>query len=78
MLDTIKYISNDLKTKMEGKVAGPYPPLNLVFLHLIDLHFQPWGVTIILTYSSVRLSRSMDLVSTSPLLRKYSRMIPGG
>ena len=31
-----------------------------------------------LTYSSVRFSRSIDLVSTSPLLRKYSKIIPGG
>ena len=30
------------------------------------------------TYSVVRLSKSMDLVSTSPLLRRYSRMMPGG
>lgn len=29
-------------------------------------------------YSWERLSRSMDLVSCSPLLRMYSRMMPGG
>ena len=30
------------------------------------------------TYVGVRLSRSIDLVSISPLLFRYSRMIPGG
>ena len=30
------------------------------------------------TYSVVKLSRSMDLVSTSPFRWTYSRMIPGG
>ena len=30
------------------------------------------------SYSGFRLRRSMDLVSISPLLRRYSRMIPGG
>lgn len=29
-------------------------------------------------YSEERLRRSMDLVSTSPLLRTYSRRMPGG
>jgi hypothetical protein len=29
-------------------------------------------------YSGVRLSKSIDLVSTSPFFLKYSRIIPGG
>lgn len=30
------------------------------------------------TYVGVRLRRSMDLVSISPLLLRYSRIMPGG
>lgn len=30
------------------------------------------------TYPGVRFSKSIDLVSISPLLLRYSRMIPGG
>ena len=30
------------------------------------------------TYSGVKLRRSIDLVSISPFLRRYSRIIPGG
>lgn len=62
-----------LQKNLINKPVNISPILHISFKILKKLDMRAWW-----TYSGVRLSRSIDLVSTSPFFLKYSRMIPGG